>query len=54
MSALRTDGGNRTIDGSIIGAMPIGAVLRSAEYRALFKLLSVRLVFFTIGMLFRK
>ena len=52
--ALRTEGNCLIVEGTIMGAMPIQAVLRPAELRAGFKLLNLRIVLFIVGMLFRK
>jgi len=54
VSALRTDGSSLVVVGRIMGAMPTEAVLRPTELRKAFKLLSPKLVFFVIKMLFSK
>jgi hypothetical protein len=42
------------IEGKIMGAMPMKAVLRPAELRASMRLLSFRTVFALVGMLFKR
>ncbi|MFM9970704.1 MAG: hypothetical protein ACKVQK_20120 [Burkholderiales bacterium] len=42
------------IEGKIMGAMPMKAVLRPAELRKSLRLLSFRTLFALIGMLFRR
>ncbi len=54
VSGLKTDGSSLVVVGTIMGAMPVEAVLTPAELRKAFKLLSLSLVLFVIGMLFRK
>ncbi|WP_428312994.1 hypothetical protein [Hydrocarboniphaga sp.] len=54
VSGLKTQGGDLVVVGTIMGAMPVEAVLTPAELRQAFKLLSLNLVLFVIGMLFRK
>lgn len=54
VSGFKTEGNNLLVTGTIMGAMPVEAVLTPAELRKVFKLLSFRLVLFIIGMLFRK
>ena len=52
--ALRREGNDLIVEGTIMGAMPISAVLRPAELRGMFKLLSLKTFLFIIGMFFRK
>jgi hypothetical protein len=54
VSALRADEANLVVSGTIMGAMPIEAVLTPAELRKLFGLLSFRLVLHVFMMLFRR
>lgn len=54
VSSLKSDNGNLVVVGTIMGAMPVEAVLTPGEMRKAFKLLSLGLIFFIIGMLFRK
>ena len=51
---LRTEGNNLVVVGTIMGAMPTEAVLTPSELRKAFKILSLGLVFFVIGMFFKK
>lgn len=54
VSALKSDGSALIVSGTIMGAMPVEAVLTPAELRKVFKLLNIKLVLFVIGMLFKK
>jgi hypothetical protein len=54
VSSLKTEGNNLIVVGTIMGAMPVEAVLTPAQLRQAFKLLSLGLLFFIIGMLFKK
>jgi hypothetical protein len=54
VSQLRTEGNSLVVVGTIMGAMPVEAVLKPAELRAAFKLLSLSIVFFVLGMLFKR
>ena len=54
VSAFKPEGDNLVVVGTIMGAMPVEAVLTPAELRKVFKLLTVSLVFFVLRMLFRK
>jgi hypothetical protein len=54
VNALKTQGSNLIVEGTIMGAMPIQAVLTPAELRAAFKLLRLKTLAFIVGMLFRK
>ncbi len=42
------------IEGKIMGAMPMKAVLRPAELRSSIRLLSIRTLFALVGMLFKR
>ncbi|MFA5523787.1 MAG: hypothetical protein WDA24_05455 [Tissierellales bacterium] len=54
VSALKTDDSNLIVSGTIMGAMPIEAVLTPAELRQSLKLLSAKTVWHIIKMLFKK
>ncbi len=54
VSSLKTEGNNLIVVGTIMGAMPVEAMLTPAELRSAIKLLSWSLVFFVIGMFFKK
>jgi hypothetical protein len=54
VSALKSEGSALIVSGTIMGAMPVEAVLTPAELRKVFKLLNIKLVLFVIGMLFKK
>jgi hypothetical protein len=54
VSQLRTEGDSLVVVGTIMGAMPVEAVLKPAELRAAFKLLSLGIVFFVFRMLFKR
>jgi hypothetical protein len=52
--SLERDSGNLVIEGTIMGARPVRAVLTPQELRGLFKILDARTVVYALGMLFRK
>jgi hypothetical protein len=54
VSALRPEGSRLIVEGTIMGAMPIQAVLTPAQLRSGFKLLSFKTFIFVVGMLLRK
>jgi len=54
ISALKADEANLVVSGTIMGAMPIEAILTPQELRKLFKLLSFRLVLHVFMMLFKR
>jgi hypothetical protein len=54
VNALKTEGGNLIVEGTLMGAMPIQAVLTPGELRTAFKLLSLKTLGFILGMLFRR
>lgn len=54
IATLKRDGSDLLIKGKVFGAMPMSARLTPEEFRAVFKLLSVSLVFFILSMPFRK
>ena len=51
---LRQDGDNLMIEGRIMGALPIRAILTPQEARAAFKLLDIRTILFLVTILFRR
>lgn len=54
VTSLGTEGSNLVIKGAILGSMPITAMLTPSEARSLFKLLTPRLFFFLLTLLFRR
>jgi hypothetical protein len=54
VSALKRVGNDLIVEGTIMGAMPIQAILRPAELRAGFRLLNLKSSISIIAMLFRK
>jgi hypothetical protein len=54
VTAVRAHENGLLIEGTIMGAMPMKAVVRPAELRRGFSLLSIRTVATLIAMLFRK
>lgn len=54
VSAFKAEGPNLIVVGTIMGAMPVEAVLTPGELRKVFKILSLSIVCFVIGMLFRR
>ena len=54
VSSLKTDSNGLIVSGTIMGAMPVEAILKPAELRKAFKLMSVGMIFSVLGMLFRK
>jgi hypothetical protein len=52
--AIRQDGDNLLIEGRIMGALPIRAVLTPDQARAALKLLNFRTVLFLLTLLFRR
>lgn len=54
VSGFKKENGNLIVVGTIMGAMPVEAVLTPDELRKVFKILTLGIVFFVIGMLFRK
>jgi len=54
VNAMKSEGNCLIIEGTIMGAMPIQAVLTPAELRSSFKLVGFKTIAFIIGMLFRK
>lgn len=54
VAALKQDGSNIVIKGTILGSMPVTCMLTPAEGRKLLKLLSPKMIFFLITFLFRR
>ena len=54
VTAVRSQEAGLLIEGRIMGAMPMKAVLRPSELRAGFRLLSFRVVLTVLAMLFRR
>jgi hypothetical protein len=54
VSALRPEANRLVVEGTIMGAMPIRAVLTPAELRSALRLLNFKTMVFILGMLFRK
>ena len=54
VKSLRKDGDNLVIEGRIMGALPIQAVLTPDQARAALKLLNLRTMLFLLTILFRK
>lgn len=54
VSALRAQDDKLVVSGTIMGTMPIEAVLTPAELRKFFKLLNVSLVFHVLKMFFKR
>jgi hypothetical protein len=53
IASIRADGRNLVIDGDIMGAMPVRAIVKPAEVRAALRLMSAGTLFKTFLMLFR-
>jgi len=54
VTALRPHGTGLLVEGKIMGAMPMKAVLRPSELRAGFRLLTLRAFVALVAMLFRR
>ena len=54
VKALRKDGNNLVIEGRIMGALPIQAMLTPDQARAALKLLNFKTLIFLLTILFRK
>ena len=52
--AIVPDGKTLHVTGTMMGAMPVEIVLTSAEMRKIFPLLSIKVIFTAIRMLFSK
>lgn len=53
VSKISRDGSNLVVEGTIMGAMPIRAVVKPAEVRGAFKLMDFKTLWFAFTMLFR-
>ena len=53
VSTISRDGSNLVIEGTIMGAMPIRAVVKPAEVRSAIKLMDLKTLWFAFTMLFR-
>lgn len=53
VESIEREGSNLIVEGTIMGAMPIRAVMKPAEVRQALKLMDVRTILFAISMLFR-
>ena len=53
VAKIYRDGGNLMVEGTIMGAMPVRAVVKPAEVRAALGLMSFATMFFAFLMLFR-
>lgn len=53
VSAIRKEGNNLVVSGTIMGAMPTEAVLTPSELRRGFKLLGFSTIVFLLSMIFR-
>jgi hypothetical protein len=54
VTALRRDGNNLVIDGTIMGAMPTQAVIRPDEARAIFRLIKPGMLPFLASFMLRR
>jgi hypothetical protein len=54
VSGLKSENSSLIVTGTIMGAMPVEAILTPSELRKVFKLLSMTLVLSIVGMLFKK
>jgi len=54
VTSLDTEGNNLIIRGTILGSMPVNSMLTPTETRQLFKLLTPRLFFFLLTLIFRR
>ena len=53
VSAIHREGSNLIVEGTIMGAMPIRAVVKPAEVRRVFRVMGLKTLFFAATMLFR-
>lgn len=53
VSNISRDGSNLVVEGTIMGAMPIRAIVKPAEVRGAFKLMDFKTMWFAFTMLFR-
>ncbi|MCB5945630.1 hypothetical protein [Acidocella sp. KAb 2-4] len=54
VSGFAREDGNLVVEGTIMGAMPIRAVLTPEELRGALGMLDMKTIAFSLGMLFRK
>ena len=54
VSAIERKGNDLVLKGKVFGTMPMSATLTPKQARAAFKLLTPRLIWFLLTMLFRK
>ncbi|MFA5633111.1 MAG: hypothetical protein WC997_16505 [Porticoccaceae bacterium] len=54
VSALKTEGEHLIVCGTIMGAMPVEAVLTPAQLRQSLKLLNAKIIWQVVRMLFKK
>ena len=54
VSGLKSENSSLVVSGTIMGAMPVEAILTPSELRKVFKLISFALVLSIVGMLFKK
>ena len=50
---ITREGGNLIVEGTIMGAMPIRAIVKPAEVRRVFRVMDLKTMLFAITMLFR-
>ena len=53
VNKVTREGSNLVVEGTIMGAMPIRAIVKPAEVRGAIKLIGLRNLWFTFTMLFR-
>lgn len=53
VSSITREGSNLIVEGTIMGSMPIRAVVKPGEVRRVTKVMSFRTILFAITMLFR-
>ena len=53
VSRITREGNNLIVEGTIMGAMPIRAVVKPAEVRRVFKVMSIGTLFHALSMFFR-
>lgn len=53
IASIRPDGSNLIVEGTIMGAMPVRAILKPAEIRAALRLMPLRTKLHAVGMLLR-
>lgn len=53
VDSISRDGRNLVVEGTIMGAMPIRAIVKPAEVRGALKLMDMKTMLFAASMLFR-